>query len=75
MKANVGSYDAGARFILGCAILFLSVNGLGWWALLGLLPLASAATEFCPLYWLCRIDTAKWEHDHEPHHPDGAAHR
>jgi hypothetical protein len=70
MKTNVGSYDAGVRFLLGCVVLFLSVNGLGWWALLGLIPLATAACGFCPLYWLLRIDTAAWEEAHEPDHSD-----
>jgi hypothetical protein len=65
MKTNVGSYDAGVRFILGCAVLFFSVNGLGWWGLLGLIPIANAACGFCPLYWLLRIDTAAWEEAHE----------
>lgn len=72
MKANVGSFDGGARFILGCAILFFSVNGLGWWALLGLLPIVSAACSFCPLYKLLHVDTAAWEEEFErrhSHHP------
>ena len=69
MKTNVGSYDAGVRFILGCVALFFSVNGLGWWGLLGLIPILSAACSFCPLYWLLRIDTAAWEEAREsrPH--------
>jgi hypothetical protein len=69
MKNNVGSYDAGVRFILGCVVLFFSVNGLGWWGLLGLIPIASAACGFCPAYWLLRIDTAAWEEarEHQPH--------
>lgn len=70
MKNNVGSYDAGIRFILGCAVLFLSVNGLGWWGLLGLIPIVSAACGFCPLYWILRIDTAAWEEAREAHHND-----
>jgi hypothetical protein len=74
MKTNVGSYDAAVRFLLGCGILFFSVNGLGWWALLGFVPILSAACGFCPLYWLLRLDTAAWEARYEarhPHSPDG----
>jgi hypothetical protein len=70
MKTNVGSYDAGVRFLLGCVVLFLSVNGLGWWALLGLIPIITAACGFCPLYCLFHIDTAAWEEAHEHRHDD-----
>ena len=70
MKTNVGSYDAGVRFILGCVILFLSVNGFGWWGLLGLIPIVSAACGFCALYWLFGIDTAAWEEARENRHHD-----
>jgi hypothetical protein len=68
MKNNVGSYDAGVRFLLGCAVLFLSVNGLGWWGLLGLIPIVSAACGFCVVYWIFGIDTAAWEEAREDRH-------
>lgn len=54
---NIGSYDAGVRFIGGCVILFIgshTESAWGWW---GLVPLATALAEFCPLYWVFRIDT------------------
>lgn len=70
MKTNVGSYDAAIRFLGGCGLLFFSVNGLGWWALLGLVPIFSAACGFCPLYWLFGIDTAAWETRFDARHPD-----
>ncbi|WP_175414832.1 YgaP family membrane protein [Nibricoccus aquaticus] len=69
MKTNVGSYDAGVRFLLGSAVLFFTVNGLGWWGLLGLIPVLSAACAFCPIYWLLRIDTAAREEAYERDHP------
>ena len=69
MKTNVGSYDAGVRFVVGCAVLFMSVNGFGWWALLGLVPIATAACSFCPLYLLLHVDTLKWEEAYEAKHP------
>lgn len=70
MKTNVGSYDAGVRFVIGCCVLFMSVNGWGWWALLGLIPIVTAACSFCPLYLILRIDTEAWEEDHEARHKD-----
>lgn len=69
MKTNVGSYDGAVRFIAGCVILFFSVNGLGWWALLGLIPILSAATSFCLVYWVCGINTKSWEESFEKRHP------
>ena len=68
MKTNVGSYDAGVRFLIGCAVLFMSVNGLGWWALLGLVPMLTAACSFCPLYLLFHLDTEAWERAYEARH-------
>ncbi|MGC4070926.1 MAG: DUF2892 domain-containing protein [Nibricoccus sp.] len=73
MKTNVGSYDAGIRFLLGCVILFLSVNGLGLWGLLGLIPILSAACAFCPIYWLFGIDTDAWECARERHRNNTSA--
>lgn len=70
MKTKVGSYDAGVRFVIGCGVLLMSVNGWGWWALLGLVPIATAACGFCPLYRLIRVDTEAWEEASEATHPD-----
>lgn len=68
MKANIGSYDAGVRFVAGCVVLFFGMNGLGWWSLLGLIPILTAAIGFCPLYWLFGLNTARWEEEYESHH-------
>lgn len=68
MKANVGSYDAAVRFLLGCGILFTTFNGAGYWGLVGFAPILSAACSFCPLYWILRLDTAAWEEDFERRH-------
>lgn len=71
MKANVGSYDSGVRFILGCILLDLSIHGLGWWALLGFLPILSAAFSWCPLYCLLHLNTEAWERSFEDRHDHG----
>ncbi len=69
MKKNVGSFDAGARFILGCVVLFLGVQSIGWWGLLGFLFWLTGGIAFCPLYCVLRIDTAAWEERWEKRHP------
>jgi hypothetical protein len=68
MKTNVGSYDAGLRFVLGCLILMLYHHGLGAWALLGVLPLISAVTNFCAIYFICGLNSAAWEERWERRH-------
>jgi len=68
MKRNVGSFDCAARFVLGCLVLMLVDNGLGWWALLGLVPLASAVSGRCLIYGLLHVDTVAWEDRYERRH-------
>lgn len=62
MKHNVGSYDAGIRFVGGCAVMWLGVNAESWWGLLGAVPVITAALGFCPLYWPLGIDTTGPDH-------------
>ena len=68
MKANVGSYDCAARFVLGCLILGLAGHGLGVWAWLGLIPILTSIAHFCPLYRLIHVDTDAWEDRFERRH-------
>jgi hypothetical protein len=69
MKNNLGSFDQGARFILGCVILFLGIENIGWWGLLGLIPWLTSIVGYCPLYHLLGIDSARWEKKWESRHP------
>ena len=57
MKKNVGSYDAAVRFIAGCLIVLVGRHALGWWSLLALLPVVSAATGCCFVYAALGIST------------------
>ncbi|MDP1580446.1 MAG: DUF2892 domain-containing protein [Candidatus Didemnitutus sp.] len=61
MKTNIGSYDAGARFVLGCVILFLGVRAESWWGAVGFVPLVTAFLGYCPLYWPFRWDTKRFD--------------
>lgn len=68
MKHNVGSFDAAARTILGTLfILIVHHHYHSWWALLGLIPIVTAALAFCPAYCLFHFDTSG-EDDEHPHH-------
>lgn len=53
MHANVGSADRVVLVVVGLALLSLLfvLNGnVRWWGLIGLVPLATSAFRFCPLY-------------------------
>ncbi|MBX3738044.1 MAG: DUF2892 domain-containing protein [Candidatus Didemnitutus sp.] len=57
MKHNVGSYDAGIRYVLGWLIVIWGVHTGNKWGFVALLPLITAAVAFCPAYCLFHIDT------------------
>lgn len=58
MTKNEGVLDRSLRVILGLAILSLTVVGpKTLWGLVGLLPIATGAIGFCPMYTLFGIST------------------
>ena len=58
MKTNVGGIDRILRIVLGLALIGMTLFGvIGAWGWLGLVPLATAAFGFCPLYTLLGMNT------------------
>lgn len=60
MKKNVGSIDRWIRIILGLALislLFILQSGWRWVGLLGVVLVATAAFNFCPIYAMFKIKT------------------
>ncbi len=60
MNQNVGGIDRIMRIVLGIIILslfFILEDGMRWWALLGLIPLATGLTGWCGLYTIFGIRT------------------
>ncbi|MBB5205069.1 hypothetical protein HNQ51_002388 [Inhella inkyongensis] len=58
MQANVGSIDRIARVLIGLVLLALAFTGtIGAWGYIGIVPLATAALGFCPLYTVLGIRT------------------
>ncbi|WP_439548971.1 YgaP family membrane protein [Falsiroseomonas sp.] len=58
MTRNVGSIDRGLRIAAGLALLGLGAFGpLGWWGLVGLVPLATGLMSSCPAYSLLGVNT------------------
>jgi hypothetical protein len=62
MSCNVGGVDRGLRIVAGLVILALGVAGpLGWWGLVGLVPLATGVMRFCPAYSILGLRTCAAE--------------
>ena len=62
MNKNVGGLDRAARIIIGAAILSLAFIGPQTpWAYLGIVPLLTGLTGWCPPYILLGINTCKKE--------------
>jgi Protein of unknown function (DUF2892) len=58
MKTNVGSIDRIARIVLGLVLLALAFTGtIGAWGWIGVVPIATAALGFCPLYTVLGFST------------------
>lgn len=60
MKANLGKIDRVLRFIVGA--IFVGLAGakiIGVWGFLGIILLATAFMNFCPIYRMLGISTKK----------------
>jgi hypothetical protein len=55
---NVGALDQTIRLFLGTALVMMWIFGpLGWWGILGFLPLVTGLTRVCPIYPLFGLST------------------
>jgi hypothetical protein len=62
MKKNAGNVDRAIRVVIGLALIGLTVTGtIGVWGWIGIVPLATAAMGFCPLYTLLGMNTCPME--------------
>lgn len=58
MTRNVGNTDKWLRIAAGIVLLALGLFGpLGWWGLVGLVPLITGLAGTCPVYGLLGLDT------------------
>ena len=58
MNRNVGGIDRILRIVIGLALIALTLTGaIGVWGWVGLVPLATAAMGFCPLYTMLGFST------------------
>ncbi len=60
MKKNVGSADKWIRIVVGLFLISLDFWGPKTaWGWIGLVPLLTALVNFCPLYSVLKVSTAK----------------
>ncbi len=58
MTPNVGGFDRIARIVAGLSLIVLAATGtIGLWGWIGLVPLATGLSRFCPLYPLLGLST------------------
>jgi len=58
MDRNEGTLDRTLRALLGIGLLALTATGnIGVWGWIGVVPLATAALGWCPLYTMLGVDT------------------
>lgn len=60
MTLNIGGFERILRIVAGLVLIALAATGtVGWWGWLGLVPLATGVTGWCPPYSLLGISTCK----------------
>jgi sulfite exporter TauE/SafE len=59
MKINIGSTERLLRIIAGVVIIGLGLYYGSWWGVIGLVPLLTGLSRFCPLYSMLGMNTCK----------------
>ena len=64
---NIGSADKIARLVVGALLIVLALMGtIGWWGLIGVVPIATALINWCPAYSLLGIKTCPTDNPPTP---------
>lgn len=59
METNVGTIDRVVRLVAGVAIIAAGAYYQSWWGLVGLVPLFTGTTRWCPAYLPFGINTCR----------------
>ena len=59
MKMNIGNTERLLRIIAGVVIIGLGMYYGSWWGVIGLVPLLTGLSRFCPLYSMLGMNTCK----------------
>jgi len=58
MVTNIGGTDRLLRIVVGLLLVVAAVAGaIGWWGLIGVVPLVTGVFGFCPAYRLFGLKT------------------
>lgn len=62
MTTNLGAADRTIRVVVGLILLMATFIGtIGWWGLIGIVPLLTGLVGFCPAYKLFGFSTCPME--------------
>ena len=64
MEKNIGSTDRILRIVAGLIIMIVGAFYGSWWGLIGIIPLATAFMQWCPLYVPFGLSTRKSKQAH-----------
>ncbi len=59
MKCNIGKAERTVRALVGIAVIGAGVYFKSWWGAIGVIPLFTAITGWCPLYMPLGINTCE----------------
>ncbi len=59
MTKNVGSADKVVRIVIGIGLLVWGIATKNWLGAIGIIPLATAFMNWCPLYSVCGGNTCQ----------------
>lgn len=57
MKCNVGKADQVARITIGMGIVISGLYFKKWWGLIGIAPIITGSTRYCPISDALEIST------------------
>lgn len=59
IKKNEARWDRIARVVIGAAGIGVALAGISAWGWLGAILVVTGMMGFCPIYWACKVKTAK----------------
>lgn len=57
MAINIGKTDKGVRLLVGLLAILAGIVFKSWWGIVGLVLIATAVINWCPIYTLFGINT------------------
>ncbi|UUZ82047.1 DUF2892 domain-containing protein [Paenibacillus sp. P26] len=64
MNCNVGKTEQAVRIAVGSAIVLAGLYYRSWWGLIGLAPILTGATRYCPANAVLGIQNCRAEAEH-----------